>query len=140
MGRLAEFWRSWRVEGSTLSPSFTKKFIAIHGKHLNPCTQNPKTSILLIKLESLPPSGEGEGEDTIFFFFLGILSSKKLSVLEVFPFFSFLTDFGSCLWIYYAHEEVFGNGHVWGVGLFLNFFYCLNNIIKNRSRIYLRAF
>lgn len=41
MGRLAEFWRIWRVDGSTLIPSLRKKFTPIHGKHLNPCTKYP---------------------------------------------------------------------------------------------------
>ena len=48
MGRLIEFWRSWRVEGATLRPSLRKKLMAVHGKHLNPCTQNPSPSSPLI--------------------------------------------------------------------------------------------
>ncbi|KAL6332108.1 hypothetical protein AAG906_020790 [Vitis piasezkii] len=48
MGRLTEFWRSWRVEGAALRPSLRKKLMAVHGKHLNPCTQNPSPSSPLI--------------------------------------------------------------------------------------------
>lgn len=46
IGRLAEFWRSWRVDGATFSPSLRKKFTPVHGKQRNPCTQNPNPNSL----------------------------------------------------------------------------------------------